>query len=368
MSYKNKILHIANWLGMGGAEKLLVETLPRYRKAGFDVELLLTTDITTPLRTELEKHVKIHTLPHSSFYDIRSIFRIIPFIKKYDLVHVHLFPPQYYVAIAKLLSRSKTPLVFTEHSTSNTRMKSKIFILPDKFVYAQYTKICCITDQVKKILEQRINISQERLVVIENGVDLEKIGLAKKNERKNINTGLTDDDVLLLQVSSFQEPKDQITVIKSLLHLPENIKLLLAGDGVLRKECESLTSELNLQHRVFFLGLRNDIPQLLKTVDLVLLSSKYEGLSLSSVEGMACGKPFIASDVPGLTEVVGGAGVLFPAGDDIKLSMEILKLIDNKDYYNTIAEKCELRSRQYDINIMVDKHITLYNKLLKNIT
>ena len=81
--------------------------------------------------------------------------------------------------------------------------------------------------------------------------------------------------------------------------LPLEVKLVLAGEGVLKKKCQDLVETLKLKERVVFLGLRMDIPQLLKTADVVVLSSKYEGLSLSSIEGLAAGKPFVASDVPG---------------------------------------------------------------------
>lgn len=367
MADQKKILHIANWLGMGGAEKLIAETLPRYQKAGLDTELLLTTDISTPLRTELEQSVKIHTLPYKSFYDIRIVFRLIPFFKEYDLIHVHLFPPQYFVVLAKILSKSSVPMVFTEHSTSNRRMQKKLFKLPERFVYKHYQKIICITDRVMQNLKEHIaSSSKNRLTIIENGVDLGKIDSAHKFERQELNKNLKHSDVLLIQVSSFQEPKDQQTVIRALEFLPDHVKLILAGEGHLREESERLVNQLELQNRVVFLGVRTDVPRLLKTADFIILSSKYEGLSLSSVEGMACGRPFIAADVPGLREVVGGAGVLFPSGNASVLAAKISDLLQSQSYYDTIVDQCKERSQKYNINVMVEKHLELYKQLLQH--
>ncbi len=73
--------------------------------------------------------------------------------------------------------------------------------------------------------------------------------------------------------------------------LPDNYSLCLIGDGVRRPVCEELVKKLNLERRVIFLGLRNDVPRLLKTSDVVVTSSYWEGFGLATVEGMAAGKP-----------------------------------------------------------------------------
>ena len=75
---------------------------------------------------------------------------------------------------------------------------------------------------------------------------------------------------------------------------------------------------------------------------------------------MASGNPFVASDVPGLREVVINAGVLFPVGDEKQLANCISKLIDDPELYDSVVEACQLRAKQYDINNMVEKQITIY--------
>ena len=114
-----------------------------------------------------------------------------------------------------------------------------------------------------------------------------------------------------------------------------------------------------------FCGIREDVPSLLKTADQIILSSHHEGLSLSSIEGMASGKPFLASDVQGLTNVVSGAGILFPEGDERSLANYITKLNENPEYYQKIASAGVRRSQKYDLEIMVEKYIELYHKILR---
>jgi glycosyltransferase involved in cell wall biosynthesis len=89
---------------------------------------------------------------------------------------------------------------------------------------------------------------------------------------------------------------------------------------------------------------------------------------LVAVEGMAAGKPVIASNVIGLSEVVAGAGLLFEKGNALELANKIkdLLLTDNLDNYNEISDKCKIRAQQFDINIMISKSVSLYENLMNN--
>lgn len=360
-----KILHVIGNLGSGGAEKLLLETLPIYNEKGIKSDLLVFDETDYPFLQLLKekKCCEIFSFGKGTIYNPLTIFKIIPFLSKYDILHVHLFPAQYWVPLAKIVSFSKIKLVLTEHSSSNPRMNNLYFNKLDMLLYRLYDKIVCITDDIKILLLNYTKLSNEKFEVIYNGVNLELIDNAKPYIKSEILQQLTDEDKLVIQVSRFSKEKDQLTVIKAIQHLPENIKLLLIGDGETRKANEELVINLNLQNRVFFLGIRMDIPNLLKTADIVILSSFYEGLSLSSIEGMASGSPFIATNVPGLSNIVKDAGVLFERGNDRELSNYIKKLLSDDLFYNHVVERCLLRSNNYDINSMVIKHIEMYKKI-----
>ncbi|MBF8457249.1 glycosyltransferase [Kaistella sp. G5-32] len=363
-----KILHVINSLATGGAEKLVVDTLPLYAEHGIEIDLLLLNGTEYPFFKELAslKCCGIFTLGMGSVYNPLHVLKIIPFLKNYDAVHIHLFPVQYWVVLAKIFSRSKTKLIFTEHSTSNRRIQGNVFMrFTDVIFYRQYNKIICITAKIQEILQYYTKLDNKKFVVIQNGVDLSKISQAIPTDKRLLPNDYTDNNLYLIQVSSFQEPKDQKTLIRAMTLLPNHYQLILVGVGPLKKECEDLAANLGLKNRVSFLGTRMDVAALLKMVDIIILSSKYEGLSLSSIEGMASGKPFVASDVPGLKEVVSGAGILFPVGDEKKLAKEILHLSNDPDHYAATVEKCLARAKEYDISKMVAEHINLYEEILR---
>ena len=167
-------------------------------------------------------------------------------------------------------------------------------------------------------------------------------------------------------VSAFRPEKDQQTLIRAIQLLPETYQLFLAGGAEtpenqrIMDECKALAKGL----RVHFLGVRSDVPNLLAAADAVVLSSKHEGMSLSVLEGMASGKPMIASDVEGMRDLVGGAGLLFPQGDADALAALIREVCENPEKAREIGRKCQERAMQYDIAETTKRYHALYEEVL----
>lgn len=355
-----KILHVITSLRTGGAEKLMVDLLPRLRDLGHDVELCLFDGIRTPFYEELEKQgIKIHSFQvGGSVYNPLNIFRLIPLMSQFDVVHTHNTAPQLFAAIAHLFS-SNCKIYTTEHNTTNRRRDIKGLVYADKWMYSQYKKIICISDQAEANLRSYLHNSSDKICTVYNGVDIQKYMNAKpifelREKYKDCHLGI--------MVAGFREQKDQKTLIRAYYELPENYHLILAGSGVLEEECKQLTKNLGIANRVHFLGNRSDVPQLLHTSDVVIMSSHYEGLSLSSIEGMACGKPFIASDVDGLHEIVQGSGILVPHENEKTLAQEIQKATEDTEYREKVISLCQDKAKAYDIATMANQ----YNSLYKN--
>ncbi len=362
-----KIIHIIGNMGPGGAEKLLLETLPLYKEKGIICDLLVLNGTNFPFMESLKKMncCKIFSLGYGSIYNPLLIFKIIPFINKYEIAHVHLFPAQYWVVFSKALSFCKIKLVLTEHSSTNDRLEIPFLNIFDKLIYRLYSKTICISESILEIILNYTKLNQNKLELIHNGINLEKIYNAKPYKKNEISPLFMDDDKILIQVARFNKYKDHRTLIKSLKILPNNIKLILVGDGELKFEIKKLINELDLNKRVALLGVRMDVPNLLKSSDISILSSHSEGFGLVAIEGMAARKPFVGSDVKGLSNIVYGAGLLFENGNEKQLANIISRLINEPELYEKVALDCFERSQQYNINKMVAKHIDLYKSIFE---
>ena len=359
-----KILQVITTLRIGGAEKLIVDMVPKYQEAGHQVDVLLFDGVETHFTKELiAKGVRVFSLGiNRSVYSPDFIFKLIPIIKKYDIVHTHNSVCQFYVALASMFLKKSPKLVTTEHNTNNRRRSIPFFKWIDKFMYKRYASIIAISNQASINLKQQIgNIPS--IQTIFNGVDLSKYRQASPLLRDEF--GAKADDFIMVMVAGFREQKDQDTLIKSLSYLPDHFKLWLVGDGERKAGMESFVKEKNLQNRVLFCGIRADVPQILKTADVVVMSSHWEGLSLSSIEGMCVGKPFVASDVDGLHEIVDGYGILFPHQDEKALAQIMQTLEKDAVYKQNVAEQCGIRADQFDITKTVDQYLKVYNRLVR---
>lgn len=359
-----RILHVITSLEIGGAEKLMVDLIPRLKSPEIKVDLLVFNPTRTIFTEQLEEQgIKVMTLSNSAnVYNPLNIFRLIPIIKKYDIIHAHNTACQLFVPIAKTISFAKCKIITTEHSTQNRRRGNKLLRLVDKWMYSKYKFVICVSEKVNHSLLYHLHIKKptDKFLTINNGVDTNKFANAKSS---NTIPSFSDTDRIVLMVARFAYPKDQNTVIKSLQFLPHNVKLLFVGDGNSISESKKLVDELYFNSRVFFLGVRTDIPELMKVSDIIVLASHFEGLSLSSIEAMASGRPFVASDVPGLREVVSGACLLFPDGDSKKLAEIINKLLSDEDYYSSVASSCTKRAKDYDISKTADAYKNIYLSL-----
>lgn len=365
-----KVLHIINSLGSGGAEKLLEESLPLMNNIeGIEADILLLSDENNVFdKTLIERGINIDIVPRRNLYSLANIFYIRQYIikGKYDIVHAHLFPAFYWVSsVAKLIFKNKPKFVYTEHSTHNRRREKSYLRHVEKFIYDSYDKIISISQQTEdNLIEWLKPKNSAKFIVIENGVDIEKFRKAKPYSKSDLNSQFAEDTKLVCMVGRFTEAKDQATLIKAMKKIPDNVHLLLVGEGHLKEKNKELAIEIGVKGRVHFLGFRNDIPRILKTVDIFVLSSNWEGFGIAAVEGMAAGKPVIASDVPGLREIVKGAGLLFSVGDSDELAREINELFTDENRYEEISRKCLVRAKKYSIEKMVERYIILYNELM----
>lgn len=366
-----KILQVITSLQIGGAEKLVAEISPMLRDKGHEVDVLAFTGAGPNFIHLLEeKGIKVYTFgEHTNVYNPTFIPKLSKMMKKYDIVHTHNTSPQFFAAIGSLF-RGKCRLVTTEHNTYNRRRSMPLFKTIDRWMYSRYEQIICISDQAEANMRKFLP-KTHRIRTIYNGVNVKAFHNAEAIKGLHPN-GKT----VVAMVAAFRPQKDQKTLIKAFSQLPKDkYELWLIGDGELHDELHSYAKKIHPNKNekngitsydnIRFFGNRPDVAQILHSADIVVMSSHYEGLSLSSVEGMSVGKPFIASDVDGLREVVKGYGILCPHEDSSSLAYEIRRLSDDNDYYQQIAAKCWERAQMFDIKQMVDAYNEVYDELIK---
>lgn len=362
-----RIVQVINSLNIGGAEKLVLDLSLQFNKYNQKCDVIILATANSIFEKKLrDNNVKVINLNKTNIYNPFIIFDLIKVLKNnYDIVITHLFPAQYWIGLAKLfLNNSNIKFISIEHSCNNGRRKFNIFQIIDKFIYKQYDKIISISSDVHNSLIEWINPSikeENKYTIIPNGVDIQRIrNTNNKSVRKEYN--ISDNVKVVMCIARLEEVKNHQMQIMALANCTDDVHLVLVGDGTLRDNLKSLAIKENVFNRVHFLGIQDDIPKILQMSDLVILTSKWEGLPLSCIEGMSI-RPFIGTDVDGIRDLVKGWGVLVEPNNYIQLSKEITDLFSNKEYYNKIKNNCYERANSYDIQNTVRKYLDTFKAL-----
>lgn len=374
MSTPIHVVHIINNLRMGGAEKLMSTLLPRMASEGIRCTLVcLEQGCEEPYRRALtEAGIQMHNLSEKGLYHPSLLFALGRILKKLnpDLIHAHLFPTMYWTALATMVYRIRVPLLLTEHTTSNRRMRLPWLNPLQQVVYRRYSCVVCISDGVQNALNEQI--PHLPLKTIYNGIPLEiyaqKVTQCADEDlmRRVRLLKQHPDNKLVVSVGRLVDKKNQECMIRAMAHLPENVHLMIAGEGERRTVLTQLIAELHLEARVTLLGNRNDIAWLVQHADAGILTSVVEGFGLAAVEMMAAGLPVACSRVPGLGEVAADPSLLAEPEDDAGFADIISKLLGDASYRNHMVELGRKKASLFAIEHMAGAYATLYRKIMED--
>jgi glycosyltransferase involved in cell wall biosynthesis len=208
-----------------------------------------------------------------------------------------------------------------------------------------------------------------RIEVIENGIDADRYEPSSNQAQLKQQLGFDPARRYIITIARFHPVKDHRTLLRAFAEVfgrISDVDLLLAGDGPLRPELERLVAELGITNRVRFLGIRHDVPDLLKAADMFVLSSVSEAASITLLEAMASGKPVVVTNVGGNPEIVreGVEGLLTPRGDANAMAMAMRRLLDDRDLAMGMGCRGAERVRaQYQLDRTIARYHQVYEEL-----
>jgi glycosyltransferase involved in cell wall biosynthesis len=238
---------------------------------------------------------------------------------------------------AAKLARAKV-ILHTVHGWSFNDYQPQIarlfFIWLEKLA-AQFTdRLIVVSDSDRqKGLDNKIG-EGNKYSLIRYGIDYNEFNTQAQNIRKEL--GIDAEDLVVGMVACLKPqkcPQDFIKLASLIKPGFPYVKFLLVGDGILRRDIESLINRFNLQARVILTGWRNDISRILSVIDIFVLTSLWEGLPIAVLEAMASGKPVVSTDTPGVEEVIveGNSGFLVAPHDIRQMAERLAVLLKNTD-------------------------------------
>lgn len=345
-----RVDHVINSLGVGGAERLVVDLADRLRAHGLEARILTLGPIGNTHVSDTAERLGIPVLQLGpSRFSPRSWIRLVQTTANSDVVHAHLFPAVWLVSLLPRRAR-----VMTEHSPLNRRGGNRLLRLLDSFFTKRHDRLIAISQGVADSLTQRTGVDPALVSTIFNGIDLQKF-----EERTNCRRA-ADGPLRVIAVGTLDHRKNFAAALEIISKVRDAYELTVVGDGPLREDLEKEAEMLGV--RSHFLGSRTDVPELLAGADVFLSSSTYEGFGIAALEAMATGLPVVAPDLPGLREVVGNAGSLYPPGDTDEAARHLTDL-----RVDTVRSEAAARSRataeRFSIDQTVDAYLSVYGSL-----
>lgn len=354
-----KICFIIPSLGGGGAERVAFHLLNNLSLDNFDLSVIIVYKNKGEYLKDLRKEVKRIFLEKDKIrYSIPSLYRTLK-EENPDVVINFSFELMMLMGVFIIPFLKNTYFINRQINILSMQKFNFFKKILLKVAYKNFDKIITQSKDMTEDLLKNIDILKEKIVEINNPVDIEKI---EKLSNENIEIEFDKESKNLLCVGRLAPQKGFDLIIQSMSLLNDkNIKLYILGDGEEKENLLNLIKKLNLKERVFLLGRKSNPYVYMKNADLFILSSRYEGFPNVLIEAGSCGLYSICNNCPGgineiILEDLNGNIVNFNNGNLVAKTIE-KNLILNKDKKD-IEESVKTRYSLENI-------ITKYEKLLK---
>ncbi len=367
-----KILETIRQGQIGGGESHVLDLVSNINRDEFEPIVLSFTD--GPMVERL-KELKIATyvvetlkpFNISTFNNVQAIMRS----EKIDILHAHGTR-----ALSNTLFPAKSlhlPIIYTVHGWSFHQDQKfpvkKVRELSEKFLTSNVDLTISVSNSNQKDGIDRFNMQRSK--VVNYGVDLMRFNPNRPMKDLRNELGIEDGKTTVGFVVRMTTQKDPFTMVRAVSYvkkLCKDIQFVFVGDGDLKQQTMDLAKELDVDDVIRFHNFRQDIPEVLKAIDIYCLPSLWEGLPIGLLEAMAMQKTIVATPVDGTKEAIKNDfnGVLFPCEDHEQLALSILRLHFNPALREKLSQRAyETVRKNYDLRMMVANNEDIYRRILQ---
>jgi len=286
-----------------------------------------------------------------------------------DICHFHNPSPSLWGIVSLKLSGKRIPVVRTEHSPFNKETLPLYLKAAYPFIIRNTDRTICVSDNVRASFLRSFPRFREQFITIHNGIRTGDFDEVKDRGKCRLELGIPTDVPVIGTVGRLVPAKNHkllIRAFKRLADAPGEPHLAIAGSGPGKEEILRLSKKLSIEERVHVLENIEDIGKVYGAIDVFVLSSDTEGLSLAMLEAMCSGVPVVTTDAGGAPEIIedGVNGFIVPRGDEESLASRIAELLQNYDLRKEMgAAARETAGKSFDISRTAEAYIELYNEL-----
>jgi len=337
------IFQLISSAGYFGAENVLVQLSAELGKSGFCNPVIGVFENLQNPHLEIIEECRKNEIATNNFrcrgkFDFRTIRELRKFIqqKKIDIVHSHGYKANVYSFLASY--GLSTLHVATCHNWLGDESKMKFYAALDRFFLRKFDKVIAVSENIKqKNIES--GVSAEKVTVIQNGISLNRFDNCQSGKDIRKELGITDRSAVIGAVGRLSSEKGHRILLiagKAIFEqFPEAI-FIIVGDGPLKRE---LQREFN-SSSIIFTGIRNDIPDLYRCMDFLVLPSLNEGFPMVILEAMASKLPVVATRVGEVPLLINREnGILVEPGDVEGIKQALFYLLENRVIAKGMGQK-----------------------------
>ena len=370
-----KILQMRSSIGFFGAENVIIELGKEFksRRIICYIGVIQNTNKNSKYLSEIANTSSLPNVlfPGTSPFSFLTLYSILNFVKKHQIsiIHSHGYKANLYAFLIKLITR--VPAIATCHPWTeiNYNKKALLYKLFDLKILSAFNKLIAVSENVKLELLKKVN--KKEILLIANGIDVKRFS-CKINPDISKLFKVGKNLAVIGTVGRLVEEKGYIYLIDAAIMLIKfypDLLFLFIGDGPLLSELNYKVERHQLGNKIKFLGVRNNIPQLLSAIDIFVLPSLSEGMPMALLEAMAAGKAVVATNVGDIPKIIihKKNGLLVSPANTSELVSSISLLLKNKTLAQEIGKSAKEHIRKnYSATIMAQKYYDVYMDVLKN--
>lgn len=357
---KKKILMISLGKDYGGAEKLIENIVKNSEDDKFI--LVISKKSGFSKKGKIPQNIKVIEVENNLKNIVQNITKISKIIKneKCNIIHSHGTPSNLISILIKELCRVK--MITTIHSDLNydfSGNKLKVYKAIEKLTILKANRVITVSKDLKNKLEKRAWGKKNNIETIYNRINFEE----NLNYKKNM-----DDEIRLLSIGRLEEVKNielSIDILRKLKERGNKIFYTIVGEGSSEKILKEKVVRLGLEEDVQFLGYRTDVKKIMNENDILILTSKMEGIPITIIEGFATKMIVIATNVGGIPEMIidGQNGILIEESLE-KSTEKIERIIKNKEKLEEIKEKAfKTYEKNWKMKNVFEEYIEVYERI-----
>lgn len=376
---KSKIATIITQLEFGGAQLHALYLCEGFARAGY--ENLLISGVRDYLDARADhlpatRHVNVEDMvrPINPIKDLKALIKIYRLLRKERPSAVYTHSSK-----AGILGRwaaffAGVPVrVHTIHGYGITPLQSwplrMLLLAAERMTSLITTHFVAVSQaSIQKGLKWRL-FRPEKVTLIRSGIELERFRRVRiDKEEKKRQLGLPPHSPVVGTVACFKPQKapfDFVRAASIIASRMPRVNFIMVGDGQLRPKAEELAGQLGLEGKIFFLGWREDVEEIMATFDLFMLSSLWEGLPRVLPEACALGLPCVATWVDGNKEIIrdGYNGFLVPPSRPDLLAEAALKILQNPSLRKLFSQRAKKVSEEFSKERMIEDYLKLHRVL-----